>query len=82
MQRRTHRQGHILDLVITREGDDLVSDVSVSSMLSDHFVINNEVSLERPFSPATSVSYRSFRPTDKNVFLFDLKDTQLQKEAI
>ena len=40
VQRRTHRQGHILDLVITREGDDLVIGVSVSSMLSDHFLIN------------------------------------------
>ena len=46
----THRQGHILDLVITGEGDELVNDVSMSSMLSDHFAINSEVSLERPFS--------------------------------
>ena len=42
----THRQCHILDLVITCENDDLVWDVSVSSMLSDHFLVNIQVSLE------------------------------------
>ena len=69
--------GHILDLVINREGDGLVSVASVSCMLSDHFVINTKVSLEWPFSPATSVSFRSYRLIDINAFLLDLKDTQL-----
>ena len=46
-------------------------------MLSDQFFINSDVSLERPFSPATSVSYRSYRLIEINAFLIDLKDTQL-----
>ena len=48
VQRCHHKQSHILDLVITREGDDLVRGVSVYSMLYEHFAINFEVSLERP----------------------------------
>ena len=44
VQRRTQRQGHILDIVIIREGDDLVLGVSVSFTLSDHFLVNSEVS--------------------------------------
>ena len=44
MQKCTHRQGYILDLVISHEDDDLVRDVSVSSMLSDQFFVNIEVS--------------------------------------
>ena len=55
VQSRTHRQGHILDLINTREGDDLVRGESVSSMLADHFLVNTEVSLKRHFSPVTSV---------------------------
>ena len=46
-------------------------------MASHHFLGDTEVSLEWPFSPATSVSYRSYRPIDTDAFLFDLKDTQL-----
>ena len=72
VQRRNHGKGLILDIVINREGYDLVSGVSVSSMLSDHFLINTDVSLERQFSPATSVSYRSYRLIDINAFLLDL----------
>ena len=51
--------------------------MSVSFKLSDHFPINTEMSLQWPFSPATSVSYRSFTLIDINAFLLDLKETQL-----
>ena len=71
VEKRTHRQGHIQD-----ESDDLVMGVSVSSM-SDHFLVNTEVSLEWTFFSATSVSYRNYRLVDINVFLLDLKNTQL-----
>ena len=54
VQNCTHRQGHIPDLVITCEADDLVWVVSILSMTSEHFV-NAEVSLEGPFVLATSV---------------------------
>jgi len=37
---RTHRHGHISDLVISRDYDNLIKGVSVSSMLSDHFLVN------------------------------------------
>ena len=40
VHKSTHSQCHILDLVITCEGDDLVSGVSLPSTLSDHFLIN------------------------------------------
>ena len=43
VQERTHRHGLILDLVISRDGDILIKGVSVSSMMSDHFVININV---------------------------------------
>ena len=47
VQERTHRHRHILDLVISRDDDNLIKGVSVSSMLSDHFLVNNGVSLQK-----------------------------------
>jgi len=47
VQERTHRHGHILDLVISRDDDNLIKAVYVSSMLSDHLLININVSLQK-----------------------------------
>ena len=47
VQKRT--RAHWLDLVITRDTDDLVKRVTLSSISSDQFIINIEVSLEMPF---------------------------------
>ena len=44
MQERAHRHDHILDLVIFNEDDNLIKS---TSMLSDHFFINNNVSLQK-----------------------------------
>ena len=49
----------------------------MSSMLSDHFLIDSEFSLERPFSLSTSVSHRSYRLININAFPLDLEDIQL-----
>jgi len=43
VQERTHRYAHIVD-VISRDYDYLIKGVSVSSMESDHFFINIDVS--------------------------------------
>ena len=57
VQERTHKHGHILDLVITWDVGNLVKGVSVSTMLSDHFLIDILVSLEKPSLSAKAVSY-------------------------
>ena len=73
MQRRAHNQRHIPHLVITREGDHFLRDVSVSSLLSDYFFINIKVFLRAPIL----ADYRSYMPIVINGFLLDLKETQL-----
>jgi len=45
VQERTHIHGHILDIVISCNDENLIKGVSVSPMLSDHFLINTNVSL-------------------------------------
>ena len=37
--RKNRQHGHILDLVISHDGDNLIKGVSVSSMFFDHFLI-------------------------------------------
>ena len=45
----THHAGHILDLLITRDDDQLVTSVSIhDAAFSDHFVVNCALSLEKP----------------------------------
>ena len=51
-QERTHSHGHILDLVISRDDDNLIKGVSVSSMLSDNFLININISLQKQSVPS------------------------------
>ena len=48
VQERTHRHGHMLDLVIYHEDDTFVNKVSLTSMLSDHVLDNIELSLKKP----------------------------------
>ena len=73
VQERTHRHGHILDLVISRDDDNLIKSASVSSMLSDHFLININVSLQKQSVSAKVISYRKYRSIDKDMFLADLR---------
>ena len=47
VQERTLRHGHILDLVISRDNDNLINGVSVSSILSDHFLVSINASLQK-----------------------------------
>ena len=66
VQERTHRQGHILDLVIFRDDDNL------TSMLSYHFLVNINVSLQKQSVSAKVISYRRCKSIDKEAFLADL----------
>ncbi|KAK2138836.1 hypothetical protein LSH36_2340g00003, partial [Paralvinella palmiformis] len=77
VQERTHRQGHILDLVISRDDDNLIKGVSVSSMLSDHFLVDINVSLQKQSVSAKDISYRRYKSIDKEAFLADLRVSSL-----
>jgi len=72
VQERTHRHGHILDLVISCDDDNLIKGVSASSMVSDHFLVNINVSLHKQSVSAKVISYRKYKSIDKEAFLADL----------
>ena len=72
VQERTHRHGHILDLVISYDDDNLIKGVSVSSMLCDHFLVNINVSVL-----AKGILYRRYKSIDKEAFIADPRVSSL-----
>ncbi|KAK2151927.1 hypothetical protein LSH36_345g00012 [Paralvinella palmiformis] len=77
VQERTHRHGHILDLAISRDEVNLIKAVSASSMLSDHFLVNINLSLQKQSVSAKVISYRRYKSIDKESFLADLRVSSL-----
>ena len=54
----THLNDHILDLIITRSEEDLVSETEVSSLISDHLFIHCSLALQKPPLPRKTVISR------------------------
>ena len=75
----THKSGHILDLVITRSGDQLVRNVRVSDpVISDHCAVRWETScLKKPGLERKSVCFQKLRSIDRDQFVQDLRDSSL-----
>ena len=64
----THDHGHTLDLLITREADNLISSISVEHGLSDHFAITCNLSLKKPKALRKTISSRNLRSMDRQAF--------------
>jgi exonuclease III len=73
----THNSGHILDWVISRSDDSIVSNVEVSIPISDHHCINATLNLKRPPLPKKTVSFRQYKKIDKQDFQSDLEKADL-----
>ena len=74
----THRAGHILNLLITRDDDQLVTSVSIhDAAFSDHFVVNCALSMEKPLFTKKQIIYRSFKNFDIDLFISDTRSSSL-----
>ena len=73
----THINGHILELLISCDSEKLIEAVSVSSMLSDHFLIYINVSFQKRPVSAKVISYRKYKSIHKDPFLANLRVTSL-----
>jgi len=62
VQGKKHIHSHILDLVISRDDENLFKGEAVSSMLSDHLLININVYLQKQSVSAKGISYRKYKP--------------------
>jgi len=79
----THRDGKVLDLVITRDDDtprgQLISDVAVQSVcFSDHHLVTCRLGVPPPPPPVTtSFTYRALSRIDKQAFCRDILQSRL-----
>ena len=74
----THRFGHTLDLIITREVNALVETTPISDCyLSDHCTVLCNLTLRKPMLSVKEISYRKIKAIDINAFKEDLKQSAL-----
>ena len=74
----TYRAGHIFDLIITRDDDQLVTSVSIhDAAFSDHFVVNGTLSMEKPLFTKKPIIYRSYKNFDIDLFISDIRGSSL-----
>ncbi len=76
----TNLYDHTLDLVITPDDFDLVSDVKKSDCLTDHFAITCHINLATTISQVrTNISYRCYGKIDRDKMINDLNCSDLIK---
>ena len=74
----THDRGHILDLVITRDGEEVISDLSVCPFyLSDHSVITFKLDMGKPLPIKKKIRIRKVKDIDVEEFIKDLEHSIL-----
>lgn len=77
----THRHGHTLDLIITRQEDNLISFLETSCDLSsDHFAVTCNLDLQLPLPQKKFVSYRKIDDINLLDFKSQIKSTKLLLE--
>ena len=72
----THKHGHTIHWVISRENDD-IQNSSFSSLLSDHHAILFELNLQKPALPHKSVTFCSYKRMDPNTFQSNILPSDL-----
>jgi len=74
----TQNKGHILDLIITRTNDELVTSIEIQDpMLSDHSAVHCKLCPKKPPLEQMKISYRNLRSINMNSFKDDLKQSDL-----
>ena len=71
----THIHGHILDLLITRENESVLSEVCVKPGLSDHFDVSCNLEMQRPPLQWKTFTTRNLKAIDFNIFRQDITKT-------
>ncbi len=71
----THNKGHTLDLVLSRNSDDIIKSTLVDDGIgiSDHFLIQCMLGTRPPKWPTKTVSFRPIRTIDMDAFLDDVQ---------
>ena len=77
----THEKGHTLDLVITHEGNILVSDLFIHAPTceSDHFPVTCKLKIKKVECQRKVVSYRKTKDINIDHLREDIKNSNLQE---
>ena len=74
----THSKGHVLDLLITKSCDSLVSNVAVlDTGISDHSWVHCKLNGPKPHTVKKNITYRKIKSIDTDKFAADIKDSDL-----
>jgi hypothetical protein len=69
----THLDGnHTLDLVITRDSENVITRCNNTELIFDHIAVNSNVKVHRPGRPTKKVIYREVKKIDSERFLSDM----------
>ena len=69
----THVKGHTLDLILSRQNDNLVlNNPRVCDMISDHFLVACDVSFHKQQDKKRSITYRKIKDIDIMAFRKDI----------
>ena len=69
----THKNGHTLDLILTRSDSDVVCDVRIGyPMISDHFALHFHLECPKPQFSRKVISYRNTKDIVSSVFSDDI----------
>ena len=70
---QTHKLGHTLDLVITRENDQFVNSIQAQAPLSDHVSLTFSCNITKPQAEKKKIQYRKLKNIDMDSFKEDLQ---------
>ena len=79
----THRLGHTLDLIITRNNDSIISSKPVADhFISDHSTVICSLSIKKPCAIRKQITYRKIKDIDSESFARDISQAFSQKDNI
>ena len=80
VKRPTHIHGHILDLIITRQADDVVvGEPILERYFSDHAAVICKLSAVKPLLTIKPAEYRKLKSIDLTKLKEDIRNSQLQQ---
>ncbi|ELT89710.1 hypothetical protein CAPTEDRAFT_193703 [Capitella teleta] len=70
----THRDGHTIDLILSRDGDNLVADAFHGLQISDHRAVHFSINAAKPHPPRKKITFRKLRNVVQVTLKRDLRE--------